>query len=186
MNAEIDISNVTLKTERLILRPWTLDDVDDLYAYASVEGVGEWAGWLPHKSRDESRKIVESFIRHKKVFAIEYQGKVIGTLGFEEYREAEYPELEGKKARELGFVLSKAYWGKGFMTEAVTEGIRYLFEDVGLDAITCRHWVKNDRSRRVQEKCGFTHVRDSIHNTTFGEERQSWCNILMKEDWKKI
>ncbi len=99
MNAEIDISSVTLKTERLILRPWTLDDVDDLYAYASVEGVGEWAGWLPHKSKDESRKIVESFIRHKKVFAIEYQGKVIGTLGFEEYREAESHNLPslGKK-----------------------------------------------------------------------------------------
>ncbi len=38
MNKPIDISNVVLRTERLILRPWTLDDVDDMYEYAKVEG----------------------------------------------------------------------------------------------------------------------------------------------------
>ena len=66
MNKPIDISNVVLRTERLILRPWTLDDVDDMYEYAKVEGVGIWAGWLPHKDKEESRRIVENFIKHKK------------------------------------------------------------------------------------------------------------------------
>ena len=47
-----------------ILRPWTLDDVDDMYEYAKVEGVGIWAGWLPHKDKEESRRIVENFIKH--------------------------------------------------------------------------------------------------------------------------
>ena len=79
MNKPIDISNLVLKTERLILRPWTLDDVDDMYEYAKVEGVGIWAGWLPHKDREESKNIVESFIKHKKVLAIECEGKVIVT-----------------------------------------------------------------------------------------------------------
>ena len=63
MNKPIDISNVILRTERLILRPWTLDDVADMYEYAKVEGVGIWAGWLPHKDKEESRRIVESFIK---------------------------------------------------------------------------------------------------------------------------
>ena len=48
MNAKIDISNVILKTNRLILRPWRLEDLDDFYEYASVEGVGEMAGWKHH------------------------------------------------------------------------------------------------------------------------------------------
>lgn len=45
MNTEIDISNVTLHTDRMILRPWRQADLDDLYAYASVDGVGQMAGW---------------------------------------------------------------------------------------------------------------------------------------------
>mgnify|MGYP007085942136 CR=1 FL=1 len=44
MNAEIDISNVVLRTERLILRPWQESDLDDFFGYASVDGVGEMAG----------------------------------------------------------------------------------------------------------------------------------------------
>ena len=45
MNAEIDISNVVLRTERLILRPWRESDLDDFFGYASVDGVGEMARW---------------------------------------------------------------------------------------------------------------------------------------------
>ena len=41
MNANIDVSNVTLKTERLILRPWNIDDLNDFNEYASVDGVGQ-------------------------------------------------------------------------------------------------------------------------------------------------
>ena len=52
MNTEIDISNVTLHTDRMILRPWRQTDLDDLYAYASVDGVGQMAGWKPHESKE--------------------------------------------------------------------------------------------------------------------------------------
>ena len=59
MNTEIDISNVALHTGRMILRPWRQTDLDDLYAYASVDGVGQMAGWKPHESKEESQKILE-------------------------------------------------------------------------------------------------------------------------------
>ena len=52
MYLTIDLKTTTLYTDRLILRPWTLDDLDDFYAYASVDGVGQMAGWNPHRSRD--------------------------------------------------------------------------------------------------------------------------------------
>lgn len=186
MNKAIDISNVILKTERLILRPWTENDIDDLYEYASVEGVGIWAGWLPHKNREESESIARMFIEHKKVFAIEYQGKVIGSLGIESYGEDDFPQLEKLQAREIGFVLSKAYWGKGLMTEAVKEVIRYCFEDEKLDALTCCYYVGNERSARVQTKCGFKFFTDSIHETTFGEKREAKCNLLTKEEFWEL
>ena len=44
MNTKIDISNVILHTERLVLRPWRLSDLEDFYAYASVDGVVQMAG----------------------------------------------------------------------------------------------------------------------------------------------
>ena len=47
MIAPIDITGVRLETERLILRPWTMDDLEDFFAYASIEGLGQMAGWLP-------------------------------------------------------------------------------------------------------------------------------------------
>lgn len=63
MNARIDIRAVTLKTKRLTLRPWREEDLQDLYDYARVEGVGQMAGWTPHKDLEESRRILKLFIR---------------------------------------------------------------------------------------------------------------------------
>ena len=55
MNPEIDISNVILKTERLLIRPWRQSDLDDFYSYASVDGVGQMAGWSLMKARKNLR-----------------------------------------------------------------------------------------------------------------------------------
>lgn len=178
MNASIDISNVILKTDRLILRPWTLDDVTDLYEYASVDGVGQMAGWLPHKSVEESRERVQHFIDGKHTFAIEFCGKVIGSLGIEEYDENELPEYQSKVGRELGFVLSKDYWGRGLMPEAVKAVIKYLFETVGLDFVVCGHFVENMQSQRAQEKCGFKHYKLIKYTTNSGDMKDTWLSIL--------
>ena len=51
------ITSQTLETERLILRAWRADDLEDFYAYASEPGVGERAGWKHHETREESRRI---------------------------------------------------------------------------------------------------------------------------------
>lgn len=93
MNQAIDISGIILNTERLVLRPWKESDLEDLFEYASVDGVGQMAGWPPHKSIEESRKRLDRFISNKKTFALEYQGKVIGSCGLVDYNEKHYPEL---------------------------------------------------------------------------------------------
>lgn len=178
MNIKIDISNVVLKTERLVLRPWEKEDLDDFYEYAKVDGVGQMAGWLPHENREKSLMILNMFIEEKKTFAIVYNGKVIGSLGIEEYDESELPEFENKKAREIGYVLSKDYWGRGYMPEAVREVIRYCFEDLKLNFLVCGHFVDNDQSRRVQEKCGFKHYKLVKHETRYGIVKDSWLSIL--------
>lgn len=178
MNAEIDISQVTLETERLRLRPWRESDLEDFYEYASVDGVGQMAGWLPHKDLEESEKILQLFIGEKKTFAIEYEGKVIGSLGIERYDEEKLPEFAPLKGRELGFVLSKEYWGRGLMPEAVRRVVRYLFEEAGLEFLVCGHYVENQQSCRVQEKCGFRHYRLVKTKTSYGEEKDCWLSVL--------
>ena len=185
MNAEIDISGVILKTDRLILRPWKETDLEDLYAYASVDGVGQMAGWAPHSDREETKKVLTRFIERRKTFALEYQGTVIGSLGIEEYSEEQFPEFADKKVRELGFILSKDCWGQGLMPEAVNEVIRYLFEEAGLDIILCAHFLSNKQSARVQEKCGFKHYAYGSYETKFGTVEKDETNILTREDWLK-
>lgn len=178
MNKQIDISNVVLKTERLILRSWQLTDVDDFYEYAKVDGVGQMAGWLPHENIDQSKEIIEHFIKGKKTFALEYNGKVIGSLGIEEYNEDEFPEYDNLSGRELGYVLSKDYWGKGLMPEAAKAVINYLFEVEKLDFITVGHFAWNNQSKRVAEKCGFKFVKTTMYKTKYETIENSLGYVL--------
>ena len=180
MNALIDISQTIIKTERLILRSWRQEDLDDFYDYARVDGVGQMAGWLPHESKETTQMILDSFITHKKTFALELDGKVIGSLGIETYNEEKFPELANLQGRSIGYVLSKEYWGKGLMPEAVKAVQQYLFEEVGLDFLLISHFVWNGQSRRVIQKCGFQYLQTSIHETRYGTQEPTLEYILRK------
>ena len=184
MNAPIDVTGVELRTDRLILRPWRQEDLQDFFEYASVDGVGQMAGWLPHKDMEESQKILDSFISKKKTFALTVQGKVIGSLGIEEYDEKELPQLDKLYCRALGFVLSKDHWGRGLMPEAVNAVIGWLFEVQKLDAIICAHFDWNTQSARVQHKCGFHFLKEGTYRTRYGTVEKDMINILYREEWE--
>ena len=181
MLAPVDITGVRRETERLILRPWTMDDLEDFYEYASIEGLGQMAGWLPHKTIDESRTILDLFIRNKKVFAIELKetGKVIGSLGIEEPDPDPEATLQG---RELGFVLHKAHWGSELAPEAVKVIKSWCFDTLGYDFLTCSHFDWNNRSRRVIEKTGFRYFSTTPFTTQYGKVETSMNYICYKED----
>ena len=188
MNIPVDISNVVLTTERLTLRPFRQSDLDDFFEYASVDGVGQMAGWAPHENKLKTLEILNKFINEKKTFAIVKDGKVIGSLGIEKYNEQKYnlPEIAEKKAREIGYVLGKPYWGQGLMPEAVKEVIRYCFEDLGCDLLLCGHFVWNKQSARVQEKCGFHYYSRGKYTTRMGTIEDDIVNILTREEWQQL
>ena len=182
MNAAFEINGLMIETERLILRPFRQSDLQDFYEYASVEGVGEMAGWAHHETMEKTQEILNGFIAEDKTFAIVFRdnGKVIGSLGIEKYgREEALTEFEGYKGRELGFVLSKDYWGKGIMTEAVDAVIRYLFDQLDFDFLICGHYDFNSQSRRVQEKCGFKPYRKLNMDTRLGTTEPGVLNLLV-------
>lgn len=180
MNLDFKINGKVLETERLILRPFKLEDLDDFYEYASVPDVGERAGWNHHENKDESLIVLSRFIESDKTFAIllKENKKVIGSLGVEKYNdEDKLQEFKDYKGRELGFVLSKDYWGKGIMKEAVDRVCEYLFDEMDLDFLLCGHFENNTQSRRVQEKCGFKPYRKLIINTSMDTKEQGFLNL---------
>ena len=182
MNANFEIGELIIETERLILRPFKQSDLRDFNEYASVPGVGEMAGWKHHETIEKTQEILDMFIKEDKTFAIVFKknNKVIGSLGVEKYGlEDKLTEFNDYYGREIGYVLSKDYWGKGIMTEAVDAVISYLFNDLNLDFLTCGYYDFNNQSKRVQEKCGFKPYRKLVMDTQLGTKEPGVLNLLI-------
>ena len=162
--------------------------MDDLFEYASVPGVGEMAGWPHHPNIEESKYRVNKFINEKHTFAIvcKENNKVIGSLGIEKYGlEDKLSEFFDYQGREIGYVLSKDYWGKGLMPEAVNLVKDYLFNVLNYDFLLCGHYDKNNQSKRVQEKCGFIAYRKLVFETALGN-KEPGVLMLLKNPNKNI
>lgn len=182
MNASFKINGLVIETERLILRSFKKSDLCDFNEYASVNGVGEMAGWRHHKSIEESKEILDRFIEDDKTFAIVFKenDKVIGSLGIEKYgMEDALSEFSSYYGREIGYVLSKEYWGRGIMPEALKAVIDYLFNVLSLDFITCGYYDFNIQSKRVQDKCGFKPYRRLTMDTKLGTKEPGVLNLLI-------
>ena len=182
MNATFKIGELVIETERLVLRPFKQSDLRDFNEYASVSGVGEMAGWKHHETIEKSQEILDMFIKEDKTFAIvlKENNKVIGSLGVEKYGlEDKLTEFNDYYGREIGYVLSKDYWGKGIMPEAVGAVISYLFNDLNLDFLTCGYYDFNNQSKRVQEKCGFKPYRKLVMDTRLGTKEPGVLNLLI-------
>jgi ribosomal-protein-alanine N-acetyltransferase len=188
MNALFKINGKKIETKRLILRAFAENDLEDFYEYASVEGVGERAGWKHHESIEESREILGRFIENDIDFAIclKESGKVIGSFGINEYGlEDKLTEFDGYRGREIGFVLSKEYWGMGLMPEAVKGVMSYLFDELDFDFLLCGYYNFNLQSKKVQEKCGFKPYRALTMDTRMGTKEEGTLNLLINPK-KKI
>ena len=183
MNAVIDLKDVILETDRLILREWKECDLNDFFEYASVDGVGQMAGWQPHKSVEESASILKMFIDGKKTFAVVLKetNKAIGSVGIEKLS-TEIDGYENMTGRELGYVLNKDYWGQGLMPEAVKAVINYCFEEGNCDYLLCSCSPQNTQSARVIEKCGFRFVLEKVRKLTDGTTRAARYHILDNPD----
>lgn len=177
-----------LRSERLAMIPCSVDDAADLYEYAKNPDVGPHAGWKPHESVEESREIIEGLFLPSGAWGIHEIGSVglpgpmIGTIALEVDRFR--PDA---KSKEIGYSLAKDAWGKGYMTEASAEVIRYAFENLEMEILTICTSPVNRRSQRVAEKNGFIYegrIRMAYRIYT-GELRDSLVFSLTKEEWEK-
>ncbi len=145
----------TIETQRTRLRPFYIEDAEDVYDYARHDSVGPMAGWQPHQSVEESRNIVETFVNNDEVFAITWKqtGRVIGSIGIHRRHPDSFNKTPGE--REIGYVLHPDYWGQGIMPEVVEAIIAYGFTELEVPILWCGHYEGNHKSKRVIEKTGF-------------------------------
>lgn len=143
-----------LESDRLLLRPWKISDLDDLHEIMSNKEVASLAGFNVKNGKEDTLNILKQFIidSSDSLWAIELKNinKAIGWVELHKYLEG-----EDRNSKEIGCVLSQKYWGKGLMPEAIKEVIYYGFNEEKLESIICSHFVHNNQSKRVIEKCSF-------------------------------
>lgn len=176
---------MTLETERLILRPWEEPDAEDLYEYAKDERIGPVTGWPVHADVNESRQVIRTILSEPETYAVclKEDGRPIGCVSLMTGGRSNIglPESEA----EIGFWIGVPFWGQGLIPEAVKEIIRHAFDDLHLDALWCGFFDGNEKSRRVQEKCGFTyhHTNKDILWKAMGDIRTEHISRLTKDEW---
>ena len=171
-----------LKTERLLLRPFKLRDVNDVFEYASDS---EWARYLPRVPQPFTREaaqervarhVLESWKTHP-TWAIVLHEKVIGGIVL-------MIDLQ-HEIGELGYELSREHWGKGLMTEAARAVIDWGFQERRLAKIFAQADARNKRSLRVMEKLNMR--REGVlrsHSRERGERIDEVFYGILREEWE--
>ena len=174
-----------LKTKRLILRPWSENDAEELYKYASVPEVGPPAGWPPHTSAENSREIIRTVLSAPETYAVclKENGKPIGSIALHRNDLAEKDD-----EYELGYWIGKPFWGQGMIPEASRALLRHAFENLGMRAVWCGYYEGNEKSKRVQEKLGFVYqyTTDGLEVSLVNEIRTGHTNLMTKEHWQEV
>jgi len=174
-----------IETKRLILRQIVASDAEDIFAYSKGQNTGPDAGWKPHETLEETRKIMDdAFLDQNSIFGIVLKetNKLIGSIGL-----VKDSMRENEAVRMLGYALGEDFWGQGFMTEAANAILDFGFETMKLDLISATCYPFNARSRRVLEKIGF-HYEGTLARAERRYDDQVLdkdCFSLSKEEYSR-
>ncbi len=146
---------VTLETDRLLLRRFKMDDCVDMYNnWATDPDVTRYLTWPPHENMTVTKGIIGGWIDayasdefYTWAIVIKSSGAVVGSIGTVGHNNQD-------KHCELGYCISKALWGKGYMTEALKCMIDFLFDKVDFNRLEAIHYVENVSSGKVMLKAG--------------------------------
>lgn len=139
-----------LETSRLMLRKFTKDDIDALFAIYSDRDVNTFLPWFPIQTRDEAKQLFEE--KYVKGYA-RSAGYQYAICLKKDNIPIGYVHVSADESHDLGYALRKEFWGQGIMTEACKAVLSQVKED-GLETITATHDVKNPRSGEVMKRLG--------------------------------
>ncbi|MFH1368156.1 MAG: GNAT family protein [Elusimicrobiota bacterium] len=176
----------TLKTKRLILRKLKMSDACDIYEYGRDPLVSRYTIWARHKSIKDTRGFLKYVQReYRKAvpeswgMILKENGKLIGTCGFNNYN-------SNFRKAEIGYAMSRKYWGKGLMTEAVEAMLDFGFGKLKLNRICAHCMIDNKGSEKVMKKCGMKFegiMREGIF--VKGKPRDLKMYAILKKEWLK-
>ena len=157
-------------TERMILRPIAIRDLDDIYEYSCDGEVTKYLTWEPHTEKRMTKKHIKNVLDayengrfYDWALELKSSGKMIGTCGFTSFSYVD-------DSCEIGYVINPRYHGYALATEAALCVIGFAFETLGAKRVFARCMPQNTASRRVMEKCGMTFVREE-KNTVIKQNR---------------
>ncbi|MFB6318623.1 GNAT family N-acetyltransferase [Saccharicrinis sp. FJH54] len=176
-----------LESQRLLLRPVTPDDKEDLFEYRRDKETNKYQGWIPETIGD-----VENFIGRLSTqinvpqswfqFAIieKTSSKIVGDLGIH------FMDVENKQA-EIGCTLHKNFHNRGYATESVNLVIDYLFNDLNKHRIITSIDPDNINSVRLVERIGFRKEAHFVKSLWLnGVWLDDMIYAMIESDWEKI
>ena len=153
-----------IETERLLLRPLTLADAEDVFKWVGDPVVNRYMPYPLYENVDQVKQWIAGIKDEDLEFGFELKatGRVIGagSVGYDEER----------AAYELGYNLNRAYWGKGFATEASRAMLKWAYDALGARDFVANHAVANAASGNVIRKCGFQFERYGQYGRFDGSE----------------
>lgn len=176
-----------LETERLVLREVKTTDVDDMLVYLSQPDVVRHMGLEPFQSEedvlDEIRwyqSIHEDGTGMRWVLTLKQSGKVIGSCGF-------LNRNPDHKRAEIGFEMSKDYWGKGLASEALKTVVAFGYQYLHLERIEALIEPENIASQKVVERQGF--MREGLlrhYEYTCGKFDDLYIYSLLRREFEEL
>lgn len=174
-------------TEDLILRPFQISDAPAMFQnWAQDPEVTKFLTWSPHESIAESLEICTEFAFDNQGFgtnwAIAEKTKPQEAIGSVNVVSRD----EDIMACELGYCLTRKFWGRGYMSQAVKGAVDFLFREMDYNRIAARHDSNNPASGRVMEKAGM--VREGVLRQA-GKSNQGIgdmiCYAILRSEWSE-
>ncbi|MBO4927900.1 MAG: GNAT family N-acetyltransferase [Clostridiales bacterium] len=156
------MKNPVIETERLILRPLTVEDAQTAFdSWTSDPEVAKYMRYYAHKSVDTTKEWLKSVVANENSdtsfdwgFVLCESGELVGSGGLY------YDDEDGMF--EIGYNFAKKVWGRGLATEAARAMIDFAFTTLHQTQLRGRHNIENKASGNVMKKCGFVYERDCL------------------------
>jgi len=178
-----------LETKRLLLRKFTLNDVDAVFKnWVNDNDVTKFLTWKTHNNKEITKNILEDWIQkytennfYLWAIVLKEINEPIGTISI-------VRSSDKIKMVEFGYCIGKSWWKKGITSEALNECIKYFFEEVGINRIEAKFVKENENSGKVMIKCGMTYegLMRQDHLCNYGLSDTKHYAILAEDYFTKM